>query len=237
MRQLKKSLEGEGVQEKRAKLLFYQHSVEQQPLKPGRILYERLPSVSYSIGTWVEYQLKCLQPEFNNDMIQTMEKQEADKVHLSVSVAMLGLFVRLLREEEIIVNNNQAELIRFFAAHFTTTRQSIISAVIVYLGCALGCFNTYLFTKEGSFTESQYGLVSTFTAIANIMLSFANLGMQSYIYKFYPYYKDNLPANKNDLLTWALMCCAVGFTIIIITGIFIRDLVVQKYVTNAPELV
>ena len=132
VRQLKKSLEGEGVQEKRAKLLFYQHSVEQQPLKPGRILYERLPSVSYSIGTWVEYQLKCLQPEFNNDMIQTMEKQEADKVHLSVSVAMLGLFVRLLREEEIIVNNNQAELIRFFAAHFTTTRQSIISADSLY---------------------------------------------------------------------------------------------------------
>jgi O-antigen/teichoic acid export membrane protein len=116
-------------------------------------------------------------------------------------------------------------------------RQSIISSVIVYFGFALGFFNTYLFTKEGSFTESQYGLVSTFIAIANIMLSFANLGMQSYIYKFYPYYKDNLPANRNDLLTWALVSSTIGFTIIIITGIIIRDLVVQKYVTNAPELV
>jgi O-antigen/teichoic acid export membrane protein len=116
-------------------------------------------------------------------------------------------------------------------------RQSIISSIIVYFGFALGFVNTYLFTKEGSFTESQYGLVSTFIAIANIMLSFSNFGMLSYIYKFYPYYKDNLPRQKNDLLTWSLVSCTVGFAIIVITGIIIRNLVVQKYVTNAPDLV
>ena len=116
-------------------------------------------------------------------------------------------------------------------------RQSIISSVIVYFGFALGFINTYLYTKEGHFTESEYGLVSTFIAIANIMFSFANLGMLSYIYKFYPYYKDNLPAKKNDLLTWALASSAIGFILIIIIGIVIRDLVVQKYVTNAPDLV
>jgi O-antigen/teichoic acid export membrane protein len=116
-------------------------------------------------------------------------------------------------------------------------RQSIISSVIVYFGFALGFVNTYLYTKEGSFTESQYGLVSTFIAIGNVMLSFSNLGMQSYIYKFYPYYKDNLPERKNDLLTWALVCATFGFLLILITGFFIRDLVVRKYVTNAPDLV
>jgi O-antigen/teichoic acid export membrane protein len=116
-------------------------------------------------------------------------------------------------------------------------RQSIISSVIVYFGFALGFVNTYLYTKEGSFTESQYGLVSTFIAIGNIMLSFSNLGMQSYIYKFYPYYKDNLPERKNDLLTWALVSATFGFLVILITGFLIRDLVVKKYVTNAPDLV
>ena len=116
-------------------------------------------------------------------------------------------------------------------------RQSIISSVIVYFGFALGFVNTYLYTKQGQFTESEYGLVSTFIAIANIMFSFANLGMLSYIYKFYPYYKDNLPAKKNDLITWALISCTIGFTIIIIIGFVIRNLVVQKYVTNAPDLV
>lgn len=116
-------------------------------------------------------------------------------------------------------------------------RQSIISSFIVYFGFALGFFNTYLYTKEGSFTETQYGLVNTFIAIANIMLSFAHLGMQSYIYKFYPYYHDNLPRRKNDLLTWALLVSSVGFVIIMIIGFFIRDLVVRKYITNAPDLV
>lgn len=116
-------------------------------------------------------------------------------------------------------------------------RQSIISSVVVYFGFVLGFVNTYLFTKEGSFTTAQYGLVSTFIAIANIMLSFANLGMQAYIYKFYPYYKDNLPKEKNDLVTWALFTCTIGFAIVILAGVFIKDLVIRKYITNAPDLV
>ena len=116
-------------------------------------------------------------------------------------------------------------------------RQSIISSAIVYFGFVLGFVNTYLFTKEGSFTEAQYGLVSTFIAIANIMLSFANLGMQAYIYKFYPYYKDNLPREKNDLLSWALITSTFGFSLVVIAGFFLKDLVIQKYITNAPDLV
>lgn len=66
-------------------------------------------------------------------------------------------------------------------------RQSIVSSIIVYFGFAMGFVNTYLFTKEGHFTETQYGLVQTFLAIAQLMCSVAALGMQSYIYKFYPY--------------------------------------------------
>lgn len=116
-------------------------------------------------------------------------------------------------------------------------RQSIISSVIVYFGFALGFVNTYLYTRQGHFTESQYGLVSTFIAIANIMFSFANLGMVSYIYKFYPYYKDNLPDKKNDLLTWAIVGSSIGFGVIVIIGFIIRHLVVQKFVTNSPDLV
>lgn len=116
-------------------------------------------------------------------------------------------------------------------------RQSIISSVIIYFGFALGFVNTYLFTKENSFTEAQYGVVGTFIAIANIMLAFANLGMPSVIYKFYPFYKDNLKNERNDLISWALLTCTVGFVLVIVAGFFLRDFVVQKYVTNAPELI
>src|SRR6478672_1680866 len=98
-------------------------------------------------------------------------------------------------------------------------KQSIISSIIVYIGFALGFVNTYLFTREGSFTESQYGLTGAFIAIANVMYSFALLGMQSYIYKFYPYYNDNLPRRKIDMITWPLVVSLVGFALVTIAGL------------------
>lgn len=116
-------------------------------------------------------------------------------------------------------------------------KQSIISSVLVYIGFALGFLNTYLFTREGSFTESQYGLTGTFIAIANVMYSFAMLGMQSYIYKFYPYYNDNLPRKQNDMMTWALVVCLVGFGLVMVGGYLFKDLVIRKFGTTSPELV
>ncbi|WP_410961495.1 hypothetical protein, partial [Salmonella sp. SAL4457] len=84
-------------------------------------------------------------------------------------------------------------------------RQSIVSSVIVYFGFALGFLNTYLFTRKGGFTESQYGLTSMFIAVANIMYSVASLGMPAYINKFFPYYKSRLSDKENDMLTWAMV--------------------------------
>ncbi len=116
-------------------------------------------------------------------------------------------------------------------------KQSIISSVVVYIGFAIGFFNTYLFTREGGFTQEQYGLTGIFIAIANIMFSFSNFGMVSYIYKFYPYYNDNLPKKKNDMLSIALFVSLTGFCLVIIAGLLLKNLVIQKYGTNAPDLV
>ncbi|MFM6925404.1 MAG: polysaccharide biosynthesis C-terminal domain-containing protein [Ferruginibacter sp.] len=116
-------------------------------------------------------------------------------------------------------------------------KQSIISSMVVYIGFAIGFFNTYLFTREGGFTQSQYGLTGIFMAVANIMFSVANLGMPSYIHKFYPYYDDNLPPKKNDQLTWAIVFSLLGFCMVIIGGILFKDLVIRKYGTNSPDLV
>lgn len=116
-------------------------------------------------------------------------------------------------------------------------RQSIISSMIVYFGFALGFLNTYLLTKEGVFTTAQYGLTQVFVSIANVMFSFATLGMQSYIYKFYPYYNDNLPPRKNDMITWALLICISGFLMVSLAGILLKDFVIRKYVTNAPDII
>jgi O-antigen/teichoic acid export membrane protein len=117
-------------------------------------------------------------------------------------------------------------------------RQSIISTIFVYSGFFIGFINTYLFTRQGSpFTTSQYGLTGIFIAVGNLMFAFANLGMVSTVYKFYPYYNDNLTKKKNDLLTWALLVSFIGFCFVILAGIVFKNLVIQKFGANSPEFV
>ena len=107
----------------------------------------------------------------------------------------------------------------------------------MYIGFALGFLNTYLFTREGGFSKEEYGLTSIFIALANLMFSFANLGMTSYIYKFYPYYKANLETKKIDILSWALLVSLVSFCFIIIAGLYFKDFIAYKFASNSPEFI
>lgn len=115
-------------------------------------------------------------------------------------------------------------------------RQSIISSILVYIGFAVGLLNTYLYAK--GFAESQYGLVQgAFVAFANLMFSVSNIGLTYYIYKFFPYYKDNLPPGKNDMMTLALGISITMFVFVMIIGFVFKDYVILKYSANSPELV
>jgi O-antigen/teichoic acid export membrane protein len=117
----------------------------------------------------------------------------------------------------------------------TIRKQSIISSVVVYLGFALGFFNTYLFTREGGFTKEQYGLTATFIAIANIMYSVANLGMPAYISKFFPYYKARLGRKENDILTWGLLLSSIGFLFVILFGFAFKNAILERF-SNSPGI-
>src|SRR4030095_13934779 len=119
----------------------------------------------------------------------------------------------------------------------TIRRQSIISSIVIYIGFAIGLLNTYLFTKQGLFTDEQYGLYNAFIAIATMMMAFANLAMPSYIYKFFPYYNEHLSPKKNDLLTRALLVSTIGFILVIIAGIVFKGLVIRKYSEHSPQIV
>jgi O-antigen/teichoic acid export membrane protein len=118
----------------------------------------------------------------------------------------------------------------------TVRRQSIISSVVIFFGFALGLFNTYLFTRQGGFTEAQYGLTGIFIAVANIMFAISSLGMTGYISKFFPYYETNLKKEKNDMLAWALLLPSLGFVLVIIAGIAFKSILIDKIFANAPEL-
>ncbi len=119
----------------------------------------------------------------------------------------------------------------------TIRRQSIISSIIVYFGFALGFLNTYLFTRGGGFTEQEYGLTGLFIAIANIMFSLAHLGTLQYVYKYFPYYADNLEPEENEQFTGALFISISGFIMVMIGGYVFKDLVVERFGPNSPLLI
>lgn len=119
----------------------------------------------------------------------------------------------------------------------TIRKQAIISSLLIYVGFAFGALNTYLFTRQGIFTPEQYGLTRAFIVIGQFFYGFAGFGFASVIYKFYPYYKDNLPAQKNDLLTVGLLVALVGFVLTIGGGILFESVVVQKFIAKSPLVV
>lgn len=116
-------------------------------------------------------------------------------------------------------------------------RQSIISSLVIYLGFGVGLFNIYLFTKQGLFSEDHFGLYNAFIAIATLMMAFSSMGMPTFIYKFFPYYKSHLPEKQNDQPAIVLAAGTAGFLLVMTAGFLFKDLVVRKYNTNAPMLV
>jgi O-antigen/teichoic acid export membrane protein len=116
-------------------------------------------------------------------------------------------------------------------------RQSIISSILIYVGFAFGALNTYLFTREGGpFTKEEYGLTGIFIAVGSIMMTVGTFGMPAYINKFFPYYKDHLPKNKNDQATWALLVSIFGFILVGVAGLFLRNISTRVF-DNSPQLV
>ena len=119
----------------------------------------------------------------------------------------------------------------------TIRRQSIISTLVVYIGFAVGFFNTYLFTRQGGFTKEQFGLTAIFLAAAQLMYSIANLGIPTVITKFFPYYKAHVPPEKNDLLARALLLPMLSFLAVIGLGVIFKGPLINKIFNNSPELI
>jgi O-antigen/teichoic acid export membrane protein len=108
-------------------------------------------------------------------------------------------------------------------------KQAILSSLLVYAGFLVGAINTYFYVREGSFTPDQNGLVRLFFDVAQNFYVWGSLGFIPVVYKFYPYYKDNLSAKENDLLSWSLLASLTGAVVMIVGGYLLEPLVVRKY--------
>lgn len=116
-------------------------------------------------------------------------------------------------------------------------RLSILSSIVIYFGFIIGAVNTYLFVKQGTFTTEQYGLTRLFNDIGITFFSFAMLGVQSYIFKFQPFYTHNLSKKENDQPAISLVVVTIGFIIVAIASVFFKPLFIQKFSEKSPLLI
>jgi len=119
----------------------------------------------------------------------------------------------------------------------TLRKQTILSTIFMIGGFAFGALSVLLYTKFGVLTKSQVGLTKIIVDFSSLAVAFATLGTLPVLYKFYPYYNDNLPEKKNELLSIVLGFCLGGFFIFCVVGYFIKSIVIKKYNTNSPLVV
>lgn len=116
-------------------------------------------------------------------------------------------------------------------------KQTIISSLLVYIGFLVGALNTYFYVTNGSFTPDQFGLTRIFFDFGQNMYIFSSLGIIPVIYKFYPYYKDNLEDNKIDLMTWAILTSLAGFLVLMVIGFYFQPVIEHSYTQKSHLIV
>ncbi len=116
-------------------------------------------------------------------------------------------------------------------------KKSLKATTWIYAGFLIGAINTYFLTHKNWFSTDQNGLTRAMIEISQLVFAFSTLGTTSFLYKFFPYYHDNLSSKKNDLLTIALTVAMGGF-IITCLGIFLLEpVIVRKFSANSMLLV
>jgi len=118
-------------------------------------------------------------------------------------------------------------------------RQTIQSSILVYIGFFIGAINLYYYTRigNGAFTPEQFGLTRIFFDFSQNMYAFGSLGIIPVIYKFYPYYKDNLEEHDIDLMTWALAVSLIGFLLVLIAGYLFQPFFVAHFSKGSKLIV
>lgn len=116
-------------------------------------------------------------------------------------------------------------------------KRSIKAIIWIYAGFMLGAVNTYFLTHKNWFQTDEYGLTQGLIQVGLLVAAFSTFGVTSYLYKFFPYYEDNLPNKNNDILSIALLVSLGGFVLTAI-GIFVLEpVILQKFSGNSALLV
>ena len=112
-------------------------------------------------------------------------------------------------------------------------KRSLKATSWIYVGFFIGAINTYFLTHKSWFTTDQNGLTRAMIETSQLIFAFSTLGTTSFLYKFFPYYQDNLSNKKNDLLGIALIVSIAGFLATCLGLVFLEPVIIKKFSTNS----
>ena len=116
-------------------------------------------------------------------------------------------------------------------------KKSLKASGWIYVGFMIGAINTYFLTHKDWFTTDQNGLTRAMIDVSQLFFAVSSLGVTAYLYKFFPYYEDNLPPKQNDILTIALYVSLSGFIIVALCAWIFEPIIIRKFSANSRMLV
>lgn len=91
-------------------------------------------------------------------------------------------------------------------------KQSIQGTIVTYLGVAVG-FVTTFFVLTRFLTAEEIGLARVLIDAATLFVGLAQLGTNSSIIRFYPYFKDDEQNKAHGFFFWTILIPFVGFVL------------------------
>ena len=113
-------------------------------------------------------------------------------------------------------------------------RQTILSSIFIYLGFGIGAFNMLL--QPFVLDTHQVGLMKVVNDFSIVAAAIATLGTSPVLAKFYPYYRQFLPKEKNDLLFIVIVTVAIGLTAILLAAWLAKPYIIVAFGRNDYEL-
>lgn len=84
-------------------------------------------SLRLQLVNWLQDEICYYEQEQQLQQLPVTGKSSTEKIHTSLSVPQLAFLFRLLKEEKLITNNNQSELLKVVSSSFTTANREQFS--------------------------------------------------------------------------------------------------------------
>lgn len=110
---------------KREFLRTFLKQVDQLTVKTGQSFNATQSSAKHMISEWVSVEVAYWQSK--TDIQEDKKSQGSAKIQTPLSVPVLALFTRLLKDTGIYANSNQEDIIRFVSSNYTTIRKVEVS--------------------------------------------------------------------------------------------------------------